>query len=243
MSKKISNKFDPYNRQILYDFWDNLPEWTILKDEESYRSHFARKIVYMILNKGFEEKVDGEIVIRRALSVQEIHHKMQELIEEKKDVMIEQGIKNLDVSLHNLYFHLRALEEIGLIRTVAILKEGRHNVTYYGPAARVMLFKEDYEEDENVKNVFKAMTKIAKFLNPEFKSDKIMEYYKRFVEIQQASLDWIQDEVIKREDIVQKAEIDPNELKAFLIILNAQNQKLLDLFEEMSKELKLDLWK
>ena len=243
MSKKKSSQFDPRNRQILYDFWESLPEWTILKDEESYRSHFARKFVYMILSKGFEEEVDGEKLVRRALNVQEIHQKLLEFIEQKKDVLMERGFKNLEVSLHNLYFHIRALEEIGMIRTVAILKEGRHNVTYYGPAARVMLFKDNYKEDENVKNVFTAMTKLAKFLNPELKSDKIMDYYKRFVEIQQESLDWIQDEVIKREDIVQKAEIDPNELQAFLIILNAQNPKLLDLFEEVSKELKLDLWK
>ena len=243
MSKKKLNQFDPRNRQILYDFWDNLPEWTILKDEESYRSHFARKFVYMILSKGFEEEVDGETFVRRALSVQEIHQKLLELIELKKDALIEHGVKNLEVSLHNLYFHLRALEEIGLIKTVAILKEGRHNVTYYGPAARVMLFKDNYKEDETVKNVFIAMAKIAKFLNPESKSDKIMEYYERFVKIQQESLDWIQDEVIKREEIVQKAEIDPNELQAFLVILNAQNPKLLELFEEMVKELNLDLWK
>ena len=68
---------------------------------------------------------------------------------------------------------LQKLEEVGFIKTVAILKEGRHNVSYYSRVAKVVLFKEDYREDENIKNAFVAMSKIAALLNPNHTPEKL----------------------------------------------------------------------
>jgi len=234
--------FDPKDRQILYTFWDELPERKIIVDyDDNFFTHLARKLIFHIVGKGVKEQTpSGEEGIRRALNAQEIHQRVKDLSQIKfKGREIP---KELDLSLHSLYFHIQKLEEVGFIKTVAILKEGRHNVSYYGRVAKIVLFKENYKEDENIKNSFNAMSKIATLLNPNHGSEKVMEFYDDFVAINKESLDIIQRKLAKFEKQINDADIDPNDLQTFFTLMNSINPKFIKLFSEIIDYFYLKIW-
>ena len=241
MSQK-KQPFDPKDKQILYDFWEDLPERKIVVDyDDNFFKHLARKLIFHILGKGIKEtNSTDEEVIRRALNAQEILQMLKRISHEKfKDKDLP---KELDLSLHSLYFHLQKMEEIGFIKTVAILKEGRHNVSYYSRVAKVVLFKEDYKEDENIKNAFIAMSKIVTLLNPNHTPEKVMEFYEDFVSINKESLDLIQRKLGKFENQINDADIDPNDLQTFFVLMNSINPKYKKLFSEIIDYFDLKIW-
>ena len=233
--------FNPKDREILYSFWDDLPERKIVVDyDDNFFTHLGRKFSFDITGKGVKQQTPTGERSRRALSAREIHQFVKDISENKlKDRKMP---KELDLSLHSLYFHSQKLEEVGFIKTVAILKEGRHNVSYYGRVARVVLFKEDYKEDETIKNSFNAMSKIAPLLNPNHSSEKVMEYYDEFVTINKESLDIIQRKLAKFEKQIDAADIDPNELQTFFTLMNSINPKFIKLFSEIIDYFELKIW-
>lgn len=238
----MSQEFDPRDRKILFDFWDKLPEHKIVKDSERvFYSHSARQLIMKVLGKGVQEQIsdkEDEIVIRRALNTQEIYQAIQDL---KKLKLKEFDKKDFDITLHNLYFHIQKLEEAGLIKPVAILREGRHNVTYYGRSARIMLFKIEYEEYEKVKNAFAAMEKLAPKLNPKLKSEDIREYYNRYVKIGRGLTKKIFDRITDYEAGFNTTDVDPIDILNFLELVYSINTEFISLFREISKDLDIKI--
>lgn len=244
MADNISKKFDPRDRQILYDFWESLPRISFVKDAEKiYYAHTARQLILKVLGQGIKEKTDtveDKSVIRRALSAQEIYQRIGVYKEEKRDI---QGIKwkDFDISLHNLYFHIQKLEEAGLIQTVAILREGRHNVSYYGRIAQVLIFRIDYEEYEKIKNAFSAMARLAPHINSELKPEKILDFYKRYVQIGQSHSKKLFDSLAELEKPLQETDIDPDDIANFIELLLSINPEFVDLLKELIEYLGLSL--
>ncbi|NPD89501.1 MAG: helix-turn-helix transcriptional regulator [Asgard group archaeon] len=238
----MSKEFDPRDRKILLDFWEKLPELKIVKDSErTFYSHSARQLIMKVLGMGIQEQVTdkkAENIIRRALNTQEIYQAIQDL---KKSKPREFDIKDFDLSLHNLYFHIQKLEEAGLIKPVAILREGRHNVTYYGRTARIMFFNVEYEEYEQVKNAFTAMEKLAPKINPKIKTEDIRGYYDRYVKIGKTLTKKMFEKLADYEQGFNTTDVDPIDILNFLELVYSINLEFTDLFKEVAKNLDIKI--
>ncbi|NHJ38967.1 MAG: helix-turn-helix transcriptional regulator [Asgard group archaeon] len=234
--------YDPKKRKILYTFWDTLPEKKIIVDyEEDFFKHFARKFIFNLLGKGIMEKLpNGDIVTRKALNAQEIFQELNDMLDFKFKIKEER--EKFDLSLHSLYFHLQKLEEVGFIKTIAILKEGRHNVTYYARTAKVILFKDEFIEDEKLRDAFTSTLKVIALHNPNLDSDKFMEFYQRFNAIKKKNLDQIQRKIAEIESDIYESNVDPNDIQRFFTLLNQINPEFVKLFNEILSYLQLELW-
>lgn len=238
----MSKEFDPRDRKILHDFWEKLPELKIVKDSDKvYYSHSGRQLILKVLGMGIEEhsKEDSkEIVIRRALNTQEIYQAIKDL---KKQKPQEFDLKDFDISLHNLYFHIQKLEEAGLIKPIAILREGRHNVTYYGRTARIMFFNITYEEYEKVKNAFTAMEKLAPKINQKIKSEDIRGYYDKYVKIGKTLTQKMFDKLAEYEQGFNTTDVDPIDILNFLELIYSVNKEFADLFNKVANDLGIEI--
>lgn len=241
MSKE-TKQYDPKNREILYKFWEELPEQRIVTEyEDDFFKHYARKSTFSILGKGIREKLpSGKIVTRKALNAQEILQEINDALDMKFKIKEER--EKYDLSLHSLYFHLQKLEEVGFIQTVAILKEGRHNVAYYSRTARIVLFKDEYTEDEKMKSAFSSMEKLMKIIDPEFESEKFKEYYEKYNKINEKNLDQIQRKIGEIQEQVYEADIDPNDIQRFLVLISQINPEYVKLFSKILEKIKIELW-
>ncbi|NPE06780.1 MAG: hypothetical protein GNW80_00735 [Asgard group archaeon] len=241
MSKE-TKQYDPKSREILYKFWEKLPEQRIVIDyEDDFFKHYARKFTFKILGKGIREKLpSGKIVTRKALNAQEILQELNDALDLKFKIKEER--EKYDLSLHSLYFHLQKLEEVGFIQTVAILKEGRHNVAYYSRPAKVVLFKDEYTEDEKIMNAFTSMEKLMKVINPEFDTEEFKKYYEKYNKINGKNLDRIQRKIGEIQDKVYEADIDPNDIQRFLVLISQINPEFVEFFKEILEKINIELW-
>jgi DNA-binding transcriptional ArsR family regulator len=244
MSDSNKKKFDPKDRRILYDFWNSLPRIKFVKDADKvYYSHKLRELILKALGEGIKEVTEisaEKAVIRRALSAQEIYHRIEDYKREKREI---QGINwnEFDVSLHNLYFHMQKLEDADLIQTVTILREGRHNVSYYGRTAQVFFFRIDYEEYEKIKNAFKAMAKLAPIINPDLKPEDIHEFYSKYVEIGQSHSKKLFESLADLEKPLQETDVDPGDIANFIELLLTISPEFVSILQELTKKLGLNL--
>ncbi len=234
--------YDPTKRQILYTFWDNLPEKTIMVDyEDDFFKHFARKFIFSIVGKGIREKLpNGDIVTRKALNARELLKEMNDLLDLKFKIKEER--EKYELSLHSFYFHLQKLEEVGFIKTVAILKEGRHNVAYYSRPAKIVLFKDTFTEDEKIGDAFTSMMKLITTRNPELDPGKFQKFSERYNEINKKGLDQIQRKIGGLQNQIYEANIDPNDIQRFFTLLNQINPEYVKLFGEILEYIQLELW-
>jgi DNA-binding transcriptional ArsR family regulator len=240
MIEKSSKKFDPRNRQILYDFWDSLPRIKFVKDAEKvYYAHTARQAILKALGEGIKEVTETsaeKTVIRRALSAQEIFQRIELYKKERREIQ-RINWDEFDISLHNLYFHIQKLEDANLIQTVAILREGRHNVSYYGRTAQVLIFRIDYEEYEKIKNAFSAMAKLAPHINSNLKSEEILDFYNKYVQIGQSHSSKLFESLADFEKPLQETDVDPGDIANFIELLLTVNSEFVKLLEELREYL------
>ena len=244
MSKNKAKGFDPRDRKILYSFWDSLPKLKFVKDAEKiYYAHDARILILKTLGEGLKEKDEGTgggDVIRRALNIQEIFQRIQVYKKEKRQIESIDW-KDFDISLHNLYFHIQKLEEAGLIQTIAILREGKHNVSYYGRRAQVMIFRIDYEEYEKIKNAFHAMAKLVPFVDSNFKTEDINEFYNRYVSIGKGQVRKLFEQLATFQTALDKTDVDPVDIVNFLELLTTVNSEFITLLKEMADYFNLEI--
>jgi DNA-binding transcriptional ArsR family regulator len=147
-------------RRVLFEYWTDMPLIQIHDvPSDVMESHRVRPAIMKILRAGIpDEKESGRL--RHALNTKEI----------RRTLLDRDGIK---MSQHNLYFHLNKLEEIGYIKVVARLLEGRHNVAYYGRTARTILRRDTEESLEKYERWFQEMGRLAKAKRPEFDMDRL----------------------------------------------------------------------
>lgn len=84
--------------------------------------------------------------------------------------------------MQSLYFHIQKLEGFGLLQTVLIQKERRHNIAYIVRTARIFLF-EDPQKDFNKYNT--SITEFAKLysiLNPNESKINTQDFYKELID-------------------------------------------------------------
>jgi len=242
MSDNINKRFNPKDRTILYDFWNSLPKIKFVKDAEKvYYSHTARQAILKALGEGIKEVSTintDKAVIRRALSAHEIFNRIKVYKEEKRDI---QAINwdDFDISLHNLYFHIQKLEDANLIQTVTILREGRHNVSYYGRTAQVLIFRIDYEEYDRIKDAFTAMAKLAPHINSTLSSEEILDFYDKYVRIGQSHSGILFERLAEFEKPLQETDVDPVDIANFIELLLTVNPSFVKLLGEITEYLGL----
>ena len=242
MSKEDKSQFNPRNRQILYDFWDKLPQIKLVKDAEKiYYAHTVRILILKSLGEGLkdEPEIEGKkIKIRRALNAQEIYQRVQDYKKEKRQI---DGVdwKGFEVSLNNLYFHLQKMEEADLIHTVTILREGRHNVSYYGRTAQVLVFRVDYEEYEKIKNAFNVIKEISDHIGID--SQKIQEFYQRYITIGQNHTKKLFEHLAQYEKALETTAVDPGDILNFFELLYTVSPEYIELLSEISNYLGIEL--
>ncbi|MHA2295506.1 MAG: winged helix-turn-helix domain-containing protein [Candidatus Hodarchaeales archaeon] len=219
-------------RKILYNFWESLPALKIItSSKEEIFGHKLRLVIIRLLREGVLE-INEDIKQkqrRRALSAREIQ---KTLLEEESEFK--------DLSLQSLYFHLQKLEEAGLIQTITILREGRHNIAFYGRTARIFLFGDFAKEQKEYSRAFHEITRFAKSKNPDVKDEEIDIFLNRFLEYEKKRKQRISDWLIQHESIIAENNIDLSYLYKFIELVDSINPEYIKIFKELLEILILE---
>ncbi|MFX0113541.1 MAG: hypothetical protein ACFFB3_03255 [Candidatus Hodarchaeota archaeon] len=219
-------------RQILYDFWEELPSVIFVQTpEEEILGHDARLWIVRLLRKGIKEKPvenSTQEMRRRALNAQEI---LSHLKKELKTKM----------TLQSLYFHLQKLEEAGLLQTVAILHEGRHNIAYFGRTARSYLFADHKKDHEKKTRQFFEMAKLAKLRNPNLQLEEVNRFLERFFQLKKDRYQYIAEWTATIEPAWGENDINFSDIYGFMGLFDSINPEYIAFFKELAELLKFDL--
>jgi len=190
MTPNVSCKKED-ERRALITHWDEIPAVAIIvSSEKAFKSHPARSAILAVLREGIDE--DG--VVRHALSPKEIN----ELLEERKDI---------EMSQTNLYFHINTLEEVGAIKVVTKIPEGRHKVAYYGRVGRLILTRDPEESLATNRKRFEELSKLVRAKHPGIDADALERLPEEYLRVKmrrdKIMADWIsrQDPVMSQEGI------------------------------------------
>jgi DNA-binding PadR family transcriptional regulator len=180
-----------------------------------------------ILRAGItDEKEHGRL--RHALNTKEI---MRTLLD-------RDGIK---MSQHNLYFHLNKLEEIGYIKVVARIREGRHNVAYYGRTARTILRRDTEESLEKYERWFQEMGRLAKSKRPEFDMNQLEGLAEEYLEFMRrrdrAQGDWM----ASNEESIYKGEIDSYSIFGLIQAMDVMDPEYIGFIKKVRELFEIDL--
>jgi Fe2+ or Zn2+ uptake regulation protein len=232
-----------HKRQILYSFWESLPPLTIItQPEEEIYAHKARLHIIQILRRGILEQ-EHDVTRRRSLNAREILKLLkQKQSDTPEDDSKEGGVRDESkaISLQSLYFHLQKLEEAGLIQTVTILKEGRHNTAYYGRTARIYLHTTPKKNEAKITQAFKAISEFASINNPNFEQVKMEGLLKKFLLFEDQRRERISAWLTQYESLIIENDIDLSGLYKFLELIDTINPDNITLFQEILELLSLE---
>jgi len=215
-------------RRVLFEYWRDLPLVQIHDvPSEIIESHRVRPAIMKILRVGIpDERESGKL--RHALNTKEI----------KKTLSDRLGIK---MSQQNLYFHLKKLEEIGYIKVVAKILEGRHNVAYYGRTARTILRRDTEESLEKYERWFQEMGRLAKAKRPEFELDQLEGLAEDYLGIMRrrdrAQGEWM----ASNEEMLYEGGIDIYSIFKFIKAMDVMDPEYIGFIKKVRELLEIDL--
>ncbi|MHA2230276.1 MAG: helix-turn-helix domain-containing protein [Candidatus Thorarchaeota archaeon] len=217
-------------RYVLYSFWDSIPRIEFVNvSKEILESHPARKAILRILREGILEETvppSDDHRIRRAINADEI----REMLEKSKMAK---------VSKTGMYFHLKVLEEAGLIKVVSRILEGRHRVAYYGRVARHLFISDPEMRLQKYESLFSAVTKYAKARTPRSRVAHFRNIPKKYLKIKIERERMIGEWLVDNEDIITKLGLDLNELFDAVKLIDSSNPVYLDLFSDLFELLQI----
>jgi len=215
-------------RKILYDFWKELPLVKIFDvPSEIMESHQVRPAIMRILREGVpDDEESGRL--RHALNNKEIVNTLLE----------RNGIR---MTQQNLYFHLNKLEEIGYIKVVARIREGRHNVAYYGRASRIILRRDPEESLDKYERWFQEMGKLAKAREPKFNVDLLEGLAEEYLGIMRrrdrAQGEWM----ASNEELIYERGIDIYTIFKFLKAMDVMDPEYIGFIKKVRELFDIDL--
>lgn len=228
-------------REVLYSYWDEIkPFELITTPKDVIFSHEIRKSVIALLREGKMDEEDKKI--RHALNAREIQQLLEKKETEKKEEKGEEPEK-VKISLQKLYFHLSKLEEADLLKTVTILKEGKHNITYYGRTARIFLHWDPEKEAKKYTNAFSAIRRFKRIEDPKFKDEKLDNLLQQVHDYEKNRKERIQQWIIQQEPKLVENKFSLDEFTSlfdFLEILDFSNPEYIRIFKELRDYLNLD---
>ncbi|MHA1958108.1 MAG: hypothetical protein ACW968_14395 [Candidatus Thorarchaeota archaeon] len=152
--------------------------------------------------------------------------------------MLEKS-KMAKVSKTGMYFHLKVLEEAGLIKVVSRILEGRHRVAYYGRVARHLFISDPEMRLQKYESLFSAVTKYAKARTPRSRVAHFRNIPKKYLKIKIERERMIGEWLVDNEDIITKLGLDLNELFDAVKLIDSSNPVYLDLFSDLFELLQI----
>ena len=215
-------------RRVLFEYWRDLKRLQLMEvPSEIIESHPVRPAIMKILRVGIaDEKESGKL--RHALNTKEI----------MKTLLDRNGIK---ISQHSLYFHLNKLEEIGYIRVVARLREGRHNVAYYGRTSRTLLRRDPEESLEKYENWLQEMGKLLKAKRPEFDMNQLKGLAEEYLGIMRSRDRALGEWMASNEELIYEAGLDPYSLFKFIQSMDVTDPEYLRFIRKVRGLFELEL--
>jgi len=218
------------DRSILLDFWRRVP--AIKRCDIALHEvgrQIVRSIILETLRQGIEdtnETEEGISNVRHALSAQELLEKVNEQLTDS-------------IKLSNVYFHLQKLQDAGFVETVATLREGKHDVTYFGRTAKIFLFGEpqitDLEDTSSpwIKSLTNLLTYLSPKINTETATTLIQEYMQASIASHNATVTWIE----KHEDLITQFNIDLQSLFRFFEAIGSSDAEIVKLRAKLAESL------
>lgn len=215
-------------RRVLFEYWRDLKRLQLMEvPSEIIESHPVRPAIMKILRVGIpDEKESGKQ--RHALNTKEIMRTLRD-----KD-----GIK---ISQHSLYFHLNKLEEIGYIKVVARLREGRHNVAYYGRTSRTLLRRDPEESLEKYEKWLQEMGMLVKAKRPEFDTSQLNGLAEEYLGIMRRRDRALGEWMASNEELIYEVGVDPYSLFKFIQAMDVTDPEHLEFIRKVRELFEIDL--
>ncbi|MFQ5978671.1 MAG: hypothetical protein ACE5OZ_11135 [Candidatus Heimdallarchaeota archaeon] len=126
------------------------------------------------------------------------------------------------------------LEEEAFIQTVAILREGRHNVTYYGRTARgfVSLPPAD-DPEEKITRLFLQLAELAKFRKVDVDSEKVKKLARSYVEVSNRRTEYLVEWLNNNEREAIETDIDFSQIFDVMDLVDKANPEYQALYKEL----------
>jgi len=144
------------------------------------------------------------------------------------------------MSQTNLYFHLGVLEEYGVVKVVAKIIEGRHNVAYYGRTSKVILTRDLEESLERYSARFVEAGRLTKVKHPGFE-DQMRMLAEEYLKIKQGRDKELYRWVNEHEELMRLNDIDFGQVFEFLKTLDSVNPVYVDFLNKIGKILKIEI--
>ena len=232
-----------HKRDILYSFWESLPPLKVItQPEEEIYAHPARRYIIRSLRRGIVKEEDKS-KRRRALNAKEMLQLLQQTQsdtsknaakkEEEKDAVKA-------ISLQSLYFHLQKLEDAGLVQTVTILREGRHNTAYYGRTARIYLHTDPKKNESKITGAFQAISEFAMIYSSNFEKAKMKVLLEKLLSLEGQRRERISTWLTQHEAMIIYHDIDLTGLFKFMELIDTINPNNIELFQEIIDLLNFD---
>lgn len=215
-------------KERVFQFWNKIPMISFQDlDKLKIINQEIRSEILDLLRVGIEESriiENKEIKHRHALNAKEI----MEYVSERM---------NQSLKLSNIYFHLQQLEENGFIMEVASVREGKHNVRYYGRIAKVFVFIEHYDDPDKqkkeVKYVHSQISRLLKEINPKYNQKKLKILLNDIFRYQKVRFETMVEWFEKQSETLEKANINVLKLYSFLELNRAYDQQGVELYKEL----------
>jgi hypothetical protein len=218
-------------RELLFDFWKNIPIICNMK-ASCYKVAFqeVRSTILDILREGIRDEFPSGTGIhkrRHALSAQECQKYVSERLERK-------------VKLSNIYFHLKRLDEIGLIKEITTIRGKKHSIAYYGRTAQLFHFGGSDSDDktEAEDKIRLVITSIFKSLNPTLKEAQISELFETLYSHQKQRKNARDEWMANHSELLNSLEFDILDIDKFLVYLEMSTPDGLELATQFHKLLK-----
>jgi hypothetical protein len=155
-------------RKKLYTYWHELDYFS--KKESTYigqvRQSEVKWFIIKFIRDGIEDEFgkDNNLSRRHAFSAKELHEAYINSPASEK------------CSLSNFHFHIKDLEENGLLKEVAKILEGRHYTTYYGRTSIAFLDQYDTPLQSKIgQDFFDPLKRVIQDMNPDLAFDHISQ--------------------------------------------------------------------
>ncbi|MFX0117274.1 MAG: hypothetical protein ACFFB3_22195 [Candidatus Hodarchaeota archaeon] len=216
------------DRVTLFEFWKRIPAIKVVdRTLLDFTDQQVRRLILGILRQGIEEESSNEESdkrIRHALNAQELLERVNEQLEEK-------------VKLPNIYFHLQKLQDSDFIEAAAILREGKHDVAYFGRTAKLFIFEDmsHIDSKEPCPTLKKNLSDLASHFAPKVSSKELFallqEYHDLSSRLLPAGIAWIE----KHEDLVTKYDLDLEMLVRFLWDLGSATPRIVEIRSRLAE--------
>jgi DNA-binding PadR family transcriptional regulator len=213
---------------VLFEYWRDLQRVQLMDvPSEIIESHPVRPAIMKILRTGIpDERESGKL--RHALNTKEI-----------KSALLDRH--DIKMSLHSLYFHLNKLEEIGYIKVVARIREGRHNVSYYGRTSRALLRRDPEESLEKYEKWLQEMGRLVKAKKPKFDMDQLNGLAEEYLGIMRRRDRALGEWMASNEELIYEAGIDSYSLFKFIQAMDVIDPEYLGFIKKVRDIFEIDL--